>query len=251
MIAYHLGVKKKDASHPRLYRNLDDKGFTDVSREAGLDAPIMAMGANFGDIDNDGFLDAYFGTGTMAYSGLLPAVMLKNIDGRRFEDISQSSRTAHLQKGHGVSLADWDCDGDLDLFVVLGGAYPGDQSYNALFQNPGHRRQWLKIKLVGTKSNRSALGAKIHAEFSTPDAAKRSVYRTVGNNGSFGGNTTVQLIGLGDAKSVAHLTVTWPTSRTQQTFENIAAGQSIVITEGDASFKVLKQPPIVARTPNP
>ena len=209
----------------------------------------MAMGANFADIDNDGFLDVYCGTGTMAYSGLLPAVMLKNEGGRRFEDISQSSRTSHLQKGHGVSFADWDCDGDLDLFVVLGGAYPGDQSYNALFQNPGHRHQWLKIKLVGTKSNRSALGAKLHAEFSGTDGTKRSVYRTVGNNGSFGGNTTVQLIGLGDAKSIARLTVTWPTSHTQQTFENLAAGQSIEITEGEASFKVLKQPAFVAQLP--
>ena len=250
VVAHHLGLKKKDFAHPRLYRNLGKKGFADVSLEVGLDSPIMAMGANFGDIDNDGFLDVYCGTGTMAYSGLLPAVMLKNIDGRRFEDISQSSRTAHLQKGHGVSFADWDCDGDLDLFVVLGGAYPGDQSYNALFQNPGHGRQWLKIKLVGTKSNRSALGAKLHAEFSAPDGTTRSVYRTVGNNGSFGGNTTVQLIGLGDAKSVASLTVTWPTSHTQQTFENIAAGQSIEITEGEAAFKVLKQPAFVARTPD-
>ncbi len=137
VVAHHLGFKKKDLAHPRLYRNLGKKGFADVSLEVGLDSPIMAMGANFGDVDNDGFLDVYFGTGTMAYSGLLPAVMLKNEGGRRFEDISQSSRTSHLQKGHGVSFADWDCDGDLDLFVVLGGAYPGDQSYNALFLNPG------------------------------------------------------------------------------------------------------------------
>ncbi len=251
IIAYHLGVKKKDLSHPRLYRNLGKQGFADVSVEAGLEAPIAAMGANFGDIDNDGYLDAYFGTGVMAYSGLLPAVMLKNIDGRRFEDISQSSRTAHLQKGHGVSFADWDCDGDLDVFVVLGGAYPGDQSYNALFQNPGHRRQWLKIKLVGTKSNRSALGARLEAEFSAPDGAKRSVHRTIGNNGSFGGNTTVQLIGLGDARSVSRLTVTWPTSHTRQVFENIVAGQSIVITEGVASFKILEQRPFVAHAPVP
>ena len=232
VIADHLGMKQKDLSHPQLYRNLGGKGFRDVSLEVGLDAPITAMGANFGDIDNDGFLDAYFGTGGMAYAGLVPNVLLKNIDGHRFEDITESSRTGHLQKGHGVSFADWDCDGDLDIFVVLGGAYPGDQSYNALFQNPGHGRQWLKVKLIGTKSNRSAIGARIQAEFKGPDGTPRSVYRTVGNNGSFGGNTLVQMIGLGDARTVARLTVTWPATQARQTFENVPAGQSIEITEG-------------------
>ena len=63
-----------------------------------------------------------------------------------------------------MSFADWDCDGDLDLFVELGGGTPGDQSYNALFQNPGQGRHWLKIKLVGTKTNRAALGAKIRVD---------------------------------------------------------------------------------------
>jgi hypothetical protein len=250
VVAYHLGLKEKDAGHPHLYRNLGEKRFADVSLEAGLEAPITAMGANFGDIDNDGFLDAYFGTGGMAYAGLIPNVMLKNIDGRRLEDVTESSRTGHLQKGHGVSFADWDCDGDLDIFCVLGGAYPGDQSYNALFQNPGHGRQWLKVKLIGTRSNRPAIGARIQAEFSEKGGAARSVYRTVGNNGSFGGSTWVQMIGLGDARTVLRLTVTWPGGQSKQTFENIPAGQSIEITEGSDSYKTLKQPPLVAKPPN-
>ena len=96
----------------------------------------------------------------MSYEGLDVNLMFKNIEGRRFEDVTTSSGTGHLQKGHGVSFADWDCDGDLDLFVELGGATPGDQAYNALFQNPGQGRHWLKVKLVGTKTNRAALGAE-------------------------------------------------------------------------------------------
>ena len=129
------------------------------------------MGANFGDIDNDGYLDIYFGTGWMAYSGLVPNVMLKNVDGRAVRRRDRLGGTGHLQKGHGVSFADWDCDGDLDLFVVLGGGYPGDQAFNVLFQNPGHGRHWLKVKLVGTKTNRSALGARIQAEYKGLTAA--------------------------------------------------------------------------------
>jgi hypothetical protein len=242
VIAYYCGLTGKDPGHPRLYRNLGDKGFEDVSRAVGLDWPIPAMGANMGDIDNDGYLDVYFGTGEMAYSGLMPNVMLKNLDGRRFEDVTDSSRTGHLQKGHGVSFADYDSDGDLDLFVQLGGAYPGDQAYNVLFQNPGHGHHWLKVKLVGTTTNRSALGARIKADLKTAGGATRSIYRTIGNNGSFGGNSLTETIGLAKATSVDDLTIAWPTSKTTQTFRNLAADQSIEITEGASSFRVVNPP---------
>jgi hypothetical protein len=243
VVAVSLGLALRDPSHPHLYRNLGPQGFRDVSLEVGLDRPIAAMGANFGDIDNDGFLDAYFGTGWMSYSGLVPNVMLKNINGRRFEDVTDSSRTGHLQKGHGVSFADFDGDGDLDLFVVLGGGYPGDQGYNALFQNPGHGHHWLKVKLIGTKTNRSALGAKIQVDLMQPGGALRSINRVVGNNASFGGNSLVETVGLGDVSSVARLTVTWPTSRTSQTFRDLAPDRSIVITEGTNSYQVVHTPP--------
>ncbi len=244
VVASYMGLKPKDCGHPAVYRNIGKDGFRDVSTEVGLDRPIAAMGANFGDIDNDGFLDAYFGTGWMSYSGLVPNIMLKNVEGRQFVDITDSSRTGHLQKGHGISFADWDSDGDLDLFAVLGGGVPGDQAFNVLFQNPGQNRHWLKVKLVGTKTNRSALGARIRADLKGADGKARSIYRTIGNNGSFGGNSLVESIGLADATSVAKLTVTWPTSKTIQTFRDVAGDQAIEITEGSDSFKIVTHPPI-------
>jgi hypothetical protein len=149
-----MGVKIENSSRPRLYRNLGSGMFRDVSVEAGLDRAMAPMGANFGDIDNDGFLDIYLGTGNMSYEGLDLNLLFRNVERSFFEDVTSSSGTGHFEKGHGVSFADWDGDGDLDLFVELGGATPGDQAYNALFQNPGHARHWLKIKLVGTKTNR-------------------------------------------------------------------------------------------------
>ncbi|HKI20718.1 MAG TPA: CRTAC1 family protein, partial [Isosphaeraceae bacterium] len=239
-----MQVKTENSSHPRLYRNLGSGKFGEVSVAVGLDRAMAPMGANFGDIDNDGFLDIYLGTGDMSYEGLDLNLLFKNLEGSFFEDITISSGTGHLQKGHGVSFADWDCDGDLDLFVELGGATPGDQAYNALFQNPGHGRHWLKIKLIGTKTNRSAIGAKIHVELKGADGATRSIFRVIGNNGSFGGNPLVELVGLGDAKSVARLTVSWPTSKTSQTFQSIAADQAITITEGIDAYKVLDQRPL-------
>ncbi len=242
VLASALGSKIEGSSRPRLYRNLGTAGFRDVSQDVGLDRAMAPMGANFGDIDNDGYLDIYLGTGDMSYEGLDINLLFKNIEGYRFDDATTSSGTGHLQKGHGVSFADWDSDGDLDLFVELGGATPGDQAYNALFQNPGHGRHWVKVKLIGTRTNRAALGARIRVDLNAADGQTRSIHRTIGNNSSFGGNSLVETIGLLDAKRVALLTVSWPTSRTTQEFRDIPAGQAIEIVEGSPNFKVLSAP---------
>ena len=213
-VASMLGLPVTNVGHPRLYRNLGAQGFRDVSVDVGLGRPIPAMSVNCGDLDNDGYLDMHFGTGWMSFSGLVPDLTFRNAGGARFEDVTGPTGTGHLQKGHGISFADWDCDGDLDFFVVLGGGYPGDRGYNALFQNPGHGRHWLKLKLIGTKTNRSAIGARISVEVAVPGGGSRSIYRTIGNNGSFGGNSLVETIGLLDNKAVTRLSVTWPTSGT-------------------------------------
>ena len=240
-----MGVPVVRKCRPRLYRNLGSEGFRDVTREVGLDRAMAPMGANFGDIDNDGYLDFYLGTGDMSYSGLDFNLMFKNVDGERFVDVTTSTGTGHLQKGHGVSFADWDCDGDLDLFVELGGATPGDQGYNALFQNPGQGHHWLKIKLVGNRTNRAAIGSTITVALDDSDGKCRMIYRTVGNNSSFGGNSLVETIGLLDATKVAELTVSWPTSQTTQTFHDLDADQSIRIEEGSDTFQVLDQPTLI------
>ena len=164
-----------------------------------------------------------------------------------FEDITTSSGTGHLQKGHGVSFADWDCDGDLDLFVELGGATPGDQGYNALFQNPGQGHHWLKIKLVGTKTNRAALGARIRVEL---QASKDGQMRSISPHGRQQLQLRRQQLGRDDRPGRrdagrSELTVSWPTSKTTQTFRDLAAEQSIEITEGSDSPKPIHQSPMV------
>ena len=127
---------------------------------------------------------------------------------------------------------------------MVGGAVPGDKSYNLLFQNPGSSRHWLKVKLIGTKTNRAALGAQIHATVKGPDGKRRSIYRTVGDNSSFGGNCLVELIGLLDSTSVEELAIHWPTSNTTQSFRNVAADQLIEISEGADAFVVRRQRPL-------
>jgi hypothetical protein len=167
--------------------------------------------------------------------------MFKNMEGRTFADVTTVSGTGHLQKGHGVSFADYDADGDIDLFVELGGGTPGDQAYNALFANPGHGGHWLQVKLVGTKTNRAAIGARVRVDVREAGGATRSIHRTIGNNGSFGGNSLVETIGLRDAASVALLHVTWPADQSTQVLRDIAADQALLIREGAQRSEVIKR----------
>jgi hypothetical protein len=240
-VASALGRPTTNVCHPRLFRNLGPSGFRDVAPQVGLDRVALAMGLGVGDIDNDGFLDLYLGTGRPDYSALMPNVLYKNVEGRWFEDVTTSSGTGHLQKGHGVSFADWDDDGDLDLFVEVGGATPGDRAHNLLFRNPGHGRHWLKVKLVGTRTNRAGLGARIRVDLTTPSGSTRSVFRQVGATSSYGGSSLMELVGLGEVTTVDALTVTWPVSRTSQTFRHIPADRAIEVTEGSDTLRVLKR----------
>ncbi len=244
-----FGAPLANPSLPHLYRNLGAEGFRDVAAEVGLGRDMSPMGSNFGDVDNDGFLDLYQGTGVMSFGSIVPNLLLKNAGGKLFADATLNSGTGHLQKGHGIAFADRDADGDLDFFVVAGGGVPGDKAYNVLFDNPGHGRPWLDVKLVGTKTNRSAIGAKIQANVAGPDGTSRSIYRTIGNNSSFGGNTLVEHLGLGDGGRVTELTITWPTSGTEQTFRDLPANRTIVVTEGAEAFETLDLPAAPAPPP--
>jgi hypothetical protein len=248
-VASSLGLPHASKSRPRLYTNLGTAGFRDVAPDVGLNRVALSMGSAFGDIDNDGFLDLYLGTGLPGFSALVPNLMFKNVDGKRFVDITASSGTGHLQKGHGVSFADWDCDGDLDLFIETGGAVPGDMAYNGLFQNPGHGRHCLKVKLVCTKTNRAALGARIRVDLVHPDGTTQSIHRQIGGGSSYGGNSLVESIGLSDAQTVATISVTWPASGTRQTFRNVVADQTIEVTEGNDLPKVVNTAPLANRQP--
>jgi hypothetical protein len=246
VVADALGRPAPAGEQPRLYRNLGASGFENVTALAGLDHVWLPMGANVGDIDNDGYLDIYLATGRPQYAALVPNVMLHNVAGRRFEDVTVATGTGHLQKGHGVSFADYDADGDIDLFIQTGGATPGDRAYNVLFQNPGNGRHWLEIRLIGTRSNRAAIGAKLRIDLvAAPGAPARSIYRHISAGSSFGGSSLAAWIGLGDARTVESITVEWPTSGTRQTFRDVPTDRSLEITEGAASYHNL-----VRKTPS-
>jgi hypothetical protein len=228
----------------KLYKGDGRGNFRDVAAEQGLDLFTVIMGASFGDLDNDGFPDMYLATGYPFFDGLVPNVMYWNRGGKRFADVTTAGGFGHLQKGHGVSFADLDEDGDQDVYEQLGGAYPGDSFGDVLFENPGTPNHWLKLRLVGESSNRSGVGARVRADILEGET-RRSVHKTVGEHGSFGNSPFELHIGLGQATRVERLEVFWPRSDETQVFTELPADRRVRVIEGQA------QPVVELPTPAP
>ncbi|WP_183565230.1 CRTAC1 family protein [Mucilaginibacter sp. SP1R1] len=233
-----LGQAIPRAGNVFLYKNNHDGTFTDVTKEAGLDKVVYSMGGNFGDIDNDGYLDMYFGTGNPDFRSLVPNKFFKNMGGKTFADITSSSRTGNLQKGHGIAFADLRNNGRQDIFAEMGGAYIGDSYTSSLYLNPGvSNNNWISLKLEGVKANRAAIGSHIKLTFSE-NGVKRSVYKDVNSGGSFGSSPLQQEMGIGQAKSIDEIEIKWAGSRTIQRFKNVKPNQFLHVTEGSKAFKV-------------
>ena len=228
---FELG-KPFHAETPRLYRNNRDGTFTNVASDLHLDRAILPMGASFGDLDNDGWLDVYLGTGESSYEALLPNRMFRNDAARRFQDVTTSGGFGHLQKGHGVAFGDVCNTGHEDIFEEMGGAFPGDTYTSVLYRNPGNDNRSVTLELEGVKTNRSATGARL--DITITEAGKpRHIFRTVGFGSSFGYSTLRQHIGIGKATEIQFVEVRWPGSGTIQQFTHLAAGDTYHLRESD------------------
>jgi hypothetical protein len=230
--ADYLGLPT-NAERGRLYHNQHDGTFRDVTQAAGLYKVIPAMGINFGDLDNDGWLDLYLGTGNPDLSTLIPNRMFRNAEGRFFQDVTTAGDFGHLQKGHAVCFGDVDDDGDQDVFENLGGAVLADKAHAALFENPGSDNHWLGLELHGVQSNRSAIGARIKVNVETK-AHPRMICRVVNSGGSFGASPLRREIGLGAAVGITSVEVFWPATGRTQRFEKLELDKRYRITEGSA-----------------
>lgn len=242
-----FGVDYMELEHrgepPRLYKNNGDGTFSNVTRQVGVDRLSLTMGSNFGDLDNDGFLDFYLGTGAPDLRALVPNRMYRNDSGKRFQDVTTTGGFGHVQKGHGVAFADIDHDGDQDIYAVMGGSFSGDVYRNVLFENPGHGNRWIALELEGTRSNRSAIGARIRIQVEAP-LGRRNIYAVVSTGGSFGSTSLRKVIGLGDASSIAAVEIWWPSSKGNQVLHGLPLDHLVHIREGESEPRVIALEPI-------
>ena len=228
-----------------LYKNNGDGTFTNVTQNVGLNKVLPAMGCNFGDLDNDGFLDFYLGSGAPDFRAIVPNRMLKNQGGQQFVDVTYDGGFGHIQKGHGISFADMDNDGDQDVYAVMGGSVSGDFFQNAFFENPGNGNGWVTLRLAGTTSNRSAIGARIKMLVAYKNGTTRTIYHTVNSGGSFGANSLQAEIGLGANVSTAALSIDWPDGKPGYIdYGNIPTKAILQIKEGSTEVKTVTQPKI-------
>ena len=211
----------------KLYINNGNETFSEQSNAFNIDKSFYAMGSNFGDLDNDGWLDFYIGTGSPEFTSVVPNRMFRNVDGISFEEVTSAGGFGHIQKGHGVSFADLDNDGDQDIYAVLGGAYEGDNYTNVCFENPTFENNWVILNLEGVQSNRSAIGTKLKLDLDNG----RTIFYTINTGGSFGANSLQAEIGLGQSEMIQTLTIIWPNSDTQ-IFNNVAVNKKYKLSEG-------------------
>jgi len=221
------GSATHDSDRQVLYRNNGDGTFTDVTKESGLYHAYGAMGANFGDINSDGYVDIYLATGAPQMGRLERDALFQNNGDGTFIDATVALGLGNIGKGHGVTFGDADADGDVDIYVPVGGAFIGDQWHNLFYQNTGTGNNYLTLKLVGVKSNRDGIGAKV-----TLRIGDHLIYREVSGGCGFGSTNSLPLeIGLGKHTKVDTLEIVWPSGQVD-THRNLPVNQKLVVTEG-------------------
>jgi hypothetical protein len=223
----------------KLYKNLHNGTFKDVTEEVGLNKQYMPMGAGFGDVDDDGYLDIYLGMGRPSFSSMTPHALLRNDGAKEFVDITASSGVGELDKGHAISFADLERNGHVDILTRTGGAVPSDAHAMRVYRNPGNDNDWINVKLMGVKSNRAGFGAVIDVTVENDGGSRRSIYRNVGSTSSFGANPLEQHIGLGHGARIVSLEVWWPATNTRQKFLDVQKNEFIAVKEFDTSYTKL------------
>jgi hypothetical protein len=235
MIEAHIRGVAPAPQRQLLFRNNGDGTFRNISDEAGITGWYGGMSSQVGDLDNDGFDEIMIGTGNPALDWTEPKPLFHNNGKGQFADIAQSAGLIHFGMLHGTALGDFDDSGNLSLFGSFGGFYWGTRESTKLYKNMGSGNASLEIRLIGTRSNRDAIGTKVSAV-----AGKRRIHKWVNGGNGFGvANSKIVHLGLGNEPKVDMLEISWP-SGLCQSFRHVLAGQRIEIVEGKAPRQLVK-----------
>jgi hypothetical protein len=215
-----------------LFHNDDGKFFTDVSREAGLGSrQLLGWGVAFVDVDDDGLPDLVVANGhvypevegkQLGDTYLQPTILYRNLGHGKFLDVSADSGPAFRvpRPARGLAVGDLDGDGRPEIVIVNMNATP------SLLKNDGPHGHYLNVALTGTKSNRSAIGARV-----VVTTGKRKMTSEVMSGGSFYSQNSFTLhFGLGPAAQADGVEIHWP-SGTVQKLGKMAADQTLRVTE--------------------
>jgi hypothetical protein len=224
---------------PGLYENEGKGSFRDITIRAGLgvETRFVCWGAGIADFDNDGLPDLFIATG-MLYPEMekilpqfpyrTPRVLFRNLGGGKFEELLDEAGpgVGAVHSSRGVAFGDFDNDGDVDLLIINVNEPP-----SLLRNDVTGGNHWLKVKLEGTKSNRSALGATVIASY----GGKKQAQAVLAQSSYLSVNDRRLHFGLGQA-TTAELEIRWP-SGARETVSNVTAGQLVSIKEGKGIVK--------------
>jgi hypothetical protein len=214
-----------DSKYDRLMKNAGQLKFKDVTESAGisqLSAQYVSWGTGVHDFDNDGLDDVFLVHGGLIHMVPQEHSVFRNLGDTKFEDVSSSAGAFFARKsvGRGAAFADYDNDGRVDALIVnLGGPA-------FLLHNTSPANHWISVKLVGRKSNRDGIGARVEVV----SGGRRQMHERVAGSGYLSQDDPRLHFGLGGASKVDRLTVTWP-SGARQTLENAATDRVVVIEE--------------------
>ena len=227
-----------------LYRNNGDGTFSDatVSAGMGLNTRYLGWGCGFVDIDNDGWQDVFLANGhvypELELAGLdtpfkEPKILYHNLRNGRFEDVSAraGSGLGLLRSARGVAFGDFDNDGDLDIVVNNMNDTP-----TLLRNDGGNKNRWLKVKTIGTRSNRTGIGARVRVVVGNHVQTDE-----VRSGGSYISQSDLRLhFGLGPATKADLVEIRWPSGQVDL-LSNIETNQVVYVQEGKGIVKSSRQ----------
>ena len=227
-----------------LYHNEADGTFSDLSTSAGIGVnnDFVAWGCGFIDFDNDGWADIVQVNGhvypevdkyKIGESFKNPRIVYKNLGDGRFRDVSKEMGPGILSSysSRGAAFGDYDNDGGVDILINNMNELP-----SLLHNVGGNRQNWIKLKLVGTKCNRTAIGARVRVV-----TGKHAQMDEVSSGGSVMSQNDLRLhFGVGSAEVVDLIEVKWPTTQKVERFTTIKVNQILTVREGGGIISTFK-----------